>query len=66
MRSLNRWSALLTRVFHVTFDEVYPIVCPVVCHSSPEGYLPPDTEHEQQDSEGMYTCEMQDGLIKSL
>jgi len=37
-----KWQSLVTRLFHVTFDQVYPLVNPVVCHSSPEGYLPPD------------------------
>jgi len=33
----------------VTFDQVYPLVNPVVCHSSPEGYLPPDESDDVTD-----------------
>lgn len=46
MIHLSEWSSILKDVFCVTFKEVYPLVHPVVCHSSPEGYLPQDDEQQ--------------------
>ena len=42
----QRWRVILDTVFSLTYDRILPLVGPIVCHSSPEGYLP-DEEGDQ-------------------
>ena len=48
MTAVSKWKQVLEQVFQVTHRDILPLVGPVVCHSSPEGYLPPDEDGESQ------------------
>ncbi|XP_067943038.1 tRNA (32-2'-O)-methyltransferase regulator THADA-like [Watersipora subatra] len=44
---VNRWSKIIQEVFAVIHNDIHLLVAPVVCHSSPEGYLPPDDTEDK-------------------
>lgn len=48
MSNVERWRSVIAQLFSITFDEVYPLVAPVVCHSSPEGYLPSEEDDKDE------------------